>query len=496
MRKWVSSVFATLVLAGPAQAQFCPGTEGWVFDDVLASDPFCGYITWMAQNGVSLGCQIVDTDHRLYCPAGNVSRSQMAAFVNRLTTQPNSTAPDVGTLTKPGGVFLHNFHGGTFLGVGAGNFTMNGDQNTAVGVDALRSVDFGYQNTAVGYHALRSNTGGSNNLAVGSEALKTNTTGIANTAVGQNALRDNIDGHGNTAIGSGAMQASSGGDDNIAIGYALVSNTQGISNVAIGPLSLSANTLGSLGIAIGYRASGANVSGNANVAIGSFALESNKESYRNVAVGYGALSSTSGGDNIGLGGEAGSSLMTGSFNIAIGNRGYPGDANTIRLGDGENHVRTFVAGIRGVTTAANDAINVVIDSNGQLGTVSSSRDAKDDIADMSDASTALLQLRPVTFHYKADRDPAGARLQYGLIAEEVAEVYPGMVANRNGKPETVMYQYLAPMLLNEYQKQQRTIEAQARELVAEREARLAQAREIADLRREMKALAARVAVRE
>lgn len=70
--------------------------------------------------------------------------------------------------------------------------------------------------------------------------------------------------------------------------------------------------------------------------------------------------------------------------------------------------------------------------------------------------------RPVTFHYKSDQTPRGRTLQYGLIAEEVAQVAPGLVArSATGETETVYYQHLAPMLLNEVQKQQRTIEAQA-----------------------------------
>ncbi len=105
---------------------------------------------------------------------------------------------------------------------------------------------------------------------------------------------------------------------------------------------------------------------------------------------------------------------------------------------------------------------MLIDSQGQLGTASSSRRFKDDIAEMNAASDALMKLRPVTFHYTADRNPSGRRLQYGLIAEDVAEVYPGLVArSADGQVETVMYQFLPPMLLNEYQKQQRTIEALA-----------------------------------
>ena len=104
-------------------------------------------------------------------------------------------------------------------------------------------------------------------------------------------------------------------------------------------------------------------------------------------------------------------------------------------------------------------IPVLIDSNGQLGTVSSSGRVKQEISDMADASNVLAQLRPVTFRYKAHD---GGPLQFGLIAEEVAAVAPELVARKaDGSIETVYYQHLPPMLLNEWQKQQRTIDAQA-----------------------------------
>ena len=111
-----------------------------------------------------------------------------------------------------------------------------------------------------------------------------------------------------------------------------------------------------------------------------------------------------------------------------------------------------------MTTGATNALAVVVDSNGQLGTLSSSRAVKDHIADMDAASSALARLRPVTFYYTSDQDPAGRTLQYGLVAEEVAEVAPELVArSADGGIETVYYQFLPPMLLNEWQKQQRTI---------------------------------------
>jgi len=115
--------------------------------------------------------------------------------------------------------------------------------------------------------------------------------------------------------------------------------------------------------------------------------------------------------------------------------------------------------VRGVTTGVNDSNVVFIDSAGQLGTMNSSRRFKDDIADMGEASSALMKLRPVTFHYKSDQNPAGRRLQYGLIAEDVAEVYPDLVVyDSDGKPETVRYHLVNALLLNEVQKQHREIE--------------------------------------
>ena len=129
---------------------------------------------------------------------------------------------------------------------------------------------------------------------------------------------------------------------------------------------------------------------------------------------------------------------------------------------------------------------MVVDSAGQLGTISSSRKVKDDIADMGEASSLLMRLRPVTFYYKGQAGNSSRTLQYGLIAEEVADIAPELVAHKaNGEIETVYYQFLAPMLLNEFQKQQRTIDAQAAALSS-------QTTRIAELERDRQAQIARV----
>jgi hypothetical protein len=143
----------------------------------------------------------------------------------------------------------------------------------------------------------------------------------------------------------------------------------------------------------------------------------------------------------------------------IGNQGQSGDDHVIRIGDVQT--KTFIAGIRGKSTVNNDAVTVMIDSVGQLGTVNSSRRFKEDIRDMGDASTNLLRLRPVTYRYKEAYADGSKPMDYGLIAEEVAEIYPGLVIkSRDGLIETVQYQKLAPMLLNELQKQNQRAQQQ------------------------------------
>ena len=77
---------------------------------------------------------------------------------------------------------------------------------------------------------------------------------------------------------------------------------------------------------------------------------------------------------------------------------------------------------------------------------------------MGSVSEKLLQLRPVTFRYKVADEKGGHPVQYGLIAEEVAKVFPDLVQyDKQGKPFTVRYHLLTPMLLNELQKSRREI---------------------------------------
>jgi hypothetical protein len=337
-----------------------------------------------------------------------------------------------GNVSRNGALFVHTTgaSNNTFVGVNAGNTSTTGiGGNTAFGTSALRFNTTGTFNSAVGVDALRSNTGGNSNSAFGSSALQNNKLGTHNSAFGNSALQGNTYGQGNAAVGNFALRLNTTGDNNSALGMnALASNTTGFGNSAVGNYALRDNTTGTTNSAFGDLALASNVSGNRNIAVGML---------------------------------AGGNLSAGNDNIYLAHQGMAAESGRIRIGLGATHIATFIAGIRGATTANANAIPVLIDSDGQLGTVSSSRSVKKEIRDMGDATARLLDLRPVTFRYKQEQTlPSGGEVppEYGLIAEEVAEVFPDLVVyDEKGQPFTVKYHEMAPMLLNEMKKQQDTI---------------------------------------
>ena len=298
------------------------------------------------------------------------------------------------------------------------------------------------------------------NTAEGQTALFSLTTGGFNTAIGWLSLRSNRTGSFNTAIGAGILLANTA-DNNTATGAgALLGNTTGLQNTANGAFALFSNTEGVYNTAAGDSALFSNTSGESNTANGNETLFSNTTGTANTAIGYSALSNNStGSHNIALGSGAGGNLTTGSNNIDIGNNGgLGGESATIRIGVSGVHTRTFIAAIREVTTGNFDAIPVLIDSAGQLGTTSSSRRFKHDIQPMDKASQAILALKPVAFHYKSD---ARRTPQFGLIAEDVAAVDPNLVVrDENGAIYTVRYEAVNAMLLNEFLKEHHKVEEQ------------------------------------
>src|SRR5438270_568672 len=337
--------------------------------------------------------------------------------------------------------------GNTAAGAGALSSNTTGFYNTASGAAALKTNTTGFNDVAIGYIALTANTTGSDMIAIGSNTLSSNTTGGTNIALGTDALSSNTTGYNNGASGSVAIAANTTGYSDVATGYdALRNNTTGAGNVAIGDSVLVANTTANSNIGIGTYALTANTTGGGNTAAGQGALASNTTGYRNLAMGY----------------QAGFNLTTGSNNIDIGNVGVAAEGNTIRIGAAQT--RTYIAGIYGTPVTGSA---VYIASTGQLGGVTSTERFKTAIASMGSNTEKLQRLRPVTFHLKTD--PTGA-LQYGLIAEEVANVYPELVIRDDkGRIDGVRYDELAPMLLNEVQQQA----AEIRDLKQQQQERIA-----------------------
>ena len=235
------------------------------------------------------------------------------------------------------------------------------------------------------------------------------------TATGRDALFNNTTGGNNTAAGNDA----------------LFSNTTGFQNAATGSQALQGNTTG-------YR----------NTADGDAALFSNITGINNTAIGYNALYHNTGSNNIGLGYGAGSNLTSGSGNVCIGASvfGVAGENNTTR--------------IRNVYSSVASGRAVYVNSDNKIGTLVSSRRFKDQIKPMDTVSEAILSLKPVTFRYKKEIEPNGA-VMFGLIAEEVEKVDPDLVTrDAKGEVETVRYEAVNAMLLNEFLKEHRKVEEQ------------------------------------
>jgi len=311
--------------------------------------------------------------------------------------------------------------------------------NTAEGQDPLFSLTTGTNNTAVGFDALYFDTNGSFNTATGFASLFRNTTGHDNAADGFRALYSNTTGFQNTATGSQALYHKTTGRENTAIGSAaLLFNSEGNQNSAIGASAMFNNISGSHNTAIGYAALGDNRFGSGNIALGYF---------------------------------AGSAPNLGNNNIYIGNGGVELESNTIRIGTQGTQTGTFVAGIFGSTVAS--GVGVIVNSSGQLGTVLSSERFKEAIKPIDKVSEAIFALKPVTFRYKQALDPH-AIPQFGLIAEEVEKVNPDLVVrDADGKVNTVRYDAVNAMLLNEFLKEHRKVEAQ-QETIAELKSTLAE----------------------
>lgn len=264
--------------------------------------------------------------------------------------------------------------------------------------------------------SARKNTSGSDNVAVGYEALAENETGSKNTAIGWNACLHNK-GSENTCTGLDAA----------------LRNTTGKENTANGLSSLFTNK-----------------TGNANTGIGEGSLENLAEGSSNVAVGA----------------KAGDTLKTTeSNNIDISNVGVAADSGRIRIGTEGTQKTAFLAGVTGVSISG-PANGVLVNGSGQLGTAtSSSARLKQEVHGLGASAVQVLRLRPVSYRYKPQYAQGSDQLQYGLIAEQVAHLFPALVQyEHDGKPSGVYYQELPVLLLAQLQREHAQVSRQQHEI--------------------------------
>jgi hypothetical protein len=177
----------------------------------------------------------------------------------------------------------------------------------------------------------------------------------------------------------------------------------------------------------------------------------NSTGSNNTAVGNTALISSQGSGNTAVGRGAGFNVTTASNVICIGTSGQ-------NLNDS-----CFIGNIFNATST--NGIGVLVNASGKLGTSTSSRRFKENIKPMEEASEALYALKPVSFCYKKEIDPAGIS-QFGLVAEDVEKVNPDLIVrDEEGNPYSVRYEQVNAMLLNEFLKEHATVQELKKEIV-------------------------------
>jgi len=344
--------------------------------------------------------------------------------------------------------------GNTIIGKGSGNASLTGTNNTILGKASGAAFTTAASNVVVGEGALAASLTGANNVIIGTGAGSAYTTSEYSNVIIGNGVPGVATELGVIRIGNAAE-----GYDNIFIGFNSGANASQVigtanDNVCLGSSTLSLLTDGGGNSAFGAIALAALTSGDGNMAIGNACLTTLTNGDSNSCIGWHSMDQLITGDyNASLGYESGHNCTGAeSSNIFINNIGVMGDNNTCRIGattgTGTQQLnKTFIAGIAGVTTTVNDAVAVLISvSTGQLGTVSSSLRYKENVQDMDSYSNRLMKLRPVIFNYKKDER---AHVQYGLIAEEVDQIFPELVVYHNDQPESVRYHELPTILLNE-----------------------------------------------
>jgi hypothetical protein len=420
--------------------------------------------------------------------------AQFIAAVNSnfdtvFTVTDNSLSSSVGVLVKGGKPFIHNYPGRMsatyegsgydsastgrqlFIGLYAGNFTMNHTRglNVGIGDSTLHSLTTGLANTAVGFNAMQLTTTGWGSVAIGRQSQWKNTTGLNNTSVGESSLERNVGGGWNTMIGCNAGQYLKGGDNNIAIGYnalfgawattgatgsnnvvvgdgAMATATTAASNVVVGHNALNHILSGSSNIAMGQTTLSGVTTGGFNLGVGENSLYTLTTGNYNVGVGYHTLYYVTGSNNVALGYMAGK-YHTGSNSLWIDNA----DRTTLALGIRKSLVYgTFGADssaqyvringyLMATGTTSSTGTGMVMGTDGRIYMLTSSLRFKKNIQDFNTNFRQILNVNPVSYEYKSTNAP-----DIGYIAEEFEKLGLKDLLNYDGegKPFSIKYDKL------------------------------------------------------
>jgi hypothetical protein len=318
--------------------------------------------------------------------------------------------------------------------------TNPGARNLAIGATALDAVTTGDANIAIGYDAATSITSGFYNIAIGWDALRAATTPQSNLAIGRMSLHKNTTGFLNVALGAST----------------LVENTEGFYNTAIGVQTLINNTIGGSNTAVGALAGGGPVA-NGEMSFNTFVGARAGEDVQGGASG-------SGGDyNVMLGASAGDDLRTGDYNIFIGYNvnavGGIGASNELNIGDVIYGSGMYNAGAMiGINESSPSAALDVIGDIHYTGVLQDVSDArlKDNITPLEGSLERVVTLGGYSFTMKEDE--AGV-VEYGLLAQEVEQVFPELVTTGDDGFKTMNYIGMIAPLVEAVKAQQAQIEA-------------------------------------
>ena len=387
---------------------------------------------------ITAGTGITSTTGNIVSTAGAVTAGTSMSATTTITAGTGLTVTTGNAAVVAGNLTLPDTNGaGT-----AGEITMNS-------IRVMSDYPAGSDNFFLGHNSGNTTNTGSGCTALGLECLKSLTTGTANTAIGNNALETLTSGTDNVAIGFNALTANNS-TFNVAVGVLAGQGLTGTTNTLIGASAGVSLTSADGNTAVGYDIMHLNQTGDYNTAMGQAVLPFLTSGELNLCLGYGAGYSYTSSE---------------SHNICIANNGIVGESNKLRIGvsgSGSEQVNEcYIAGISGVTVAA--SVPVVIDTNGQMGTIVSAERYKENIEDIPE-NKSILKLRPVQFNYKSisKKDTS-----YGFIAEEVEKEFKDLcIYDDKNVINTVKYHEMPALLLLEIKRLVARVEELEKRLTA------------------------------